>query len=208
VDRDECWKVITEQRLALADLLEELTEQEWQRPSLCSEWRIRDVVAHVAMTPQPPTVPAMVVGAVRARGNFDRLNRDLARQFADTTPAQLLAQLREHADSRRRAVITTPHNLLFDVLVHVQDIAVPLGRTRAMPLAAARVGVERVWTMGWPFWAKRRLRGVRLVATDSDWTAGAGTEVRGPTQAMLLLVTGRVGAALPQLTGPGVGRIA
>jgi hypothetical protein len=38
-----------------------------------------------------------------------------------------------------------------------------------------------LWTMAWPFWARRRLRGLRLVATDADWSAGAGKELRGPS---------------------------
>jgi hypothetical protein len=88
-------------------------------------------------------------------------------------------------------------------MVHVQDVAVPLGLTAAMPLDAARAGAERVWRMGWPFWARRRLRGLRLTAADVDWSAGEGAEVRGPVQALLLLLTGRTETALAQLTGPG-----
>jgi hypothetical protein len=76
-----------------------------------------------------------------------------------------------------------------------------------MPLEAAHEGAGRVWRMGWPFWARRRLRGLRLSATDVEWTAGDGVEVRGPVQALLLLLTGRTGPALPQLTGPGVQRL-
>jgi hypothetical protein len=49
-----------------------------------------------------------------------------------------------------------------------------------MPPEAARAGADRVWTMGWAFWARRRLRGLRLLATDTDWSAGAGAELRGP----------------------------
>ena len=84
----------------------------------------------------------------------------------------------------------------------------PLGLPATMPLEAAREGADRVWRMGWPFWARRRLRGVRLAATDVDWEAGEGVEVRGPIQALLLLLTGRTEAALPHLTGPGLERLA
>ena len=77
-----------------------------------------------------------------------------------------------------------------------------------MPLAAAREGADRVWRMGWPFSARRRLRGLRLSATDVEWAVGDGVEVRGPIQALLLLLTGRTAAALPQLTGSGVQRLA
>jgi hypothetical protein len=87
-----------------------------------------------------------------------------------------------------------------------QDIAIPLGRQRAMPLAAAHAGADRVWTMGWPFWARRRLRGFRLTASDVDWSVGEGPDVRGPIDALLLLLTGRT-AAFSRLTGDGVQRL-
>ena len=127
---------------------------------------------------------------------------------ADRSPAELVAELRALADSRAKPAITTLDNLLFDTLVHVQDIAVPLGLRAAMPLDAAREGVGRVWRMGWPFWARRRMRGLHLIATDVDWSAGAGAEVRGPVQALLLLLTGRTAAALPELSGPGTTQLA
>ncbi|MGY2063718.1 hypothetical protein ACW9HQ_53220, partial [Nocardia gipuzkoensis] len=59
-----------------------------------------------------------------------------------------------------------------------------------------------VWTMGWPFHARRRLHQFRLTATDTDWTAGEGPEIQGPILPLLLLLTGRP-IALRQLTGPG-----
>jgi uncharacterized protein (TIGR03083 family) len=208
MDRDQHWATIARQRRELADLLDDLTDDEWERPSLCTQWRVRDVVAHLVLTPQPPTPGRLLAGAVRVRGDFDRLNHDLAVAHAAATPADLTAQLREHAGSRRRPVVTTYRNLHFDVLVHVQDIAVPLGRSLPMPVDAARTGLERVWTMGWPFHARRVLAGVRLTATDSDWAVGGGPEVRGPTEALLLLATGRTSAALPRLAGPGVARLA
>jgi len=80
-------------------------------------------------------------------------------------------------------VVTNYRNILFDILVHGQDIALPLGLRRDMPVEAARAGATRVWTMGWPFWANRRLRGFRLTATDTTWTSGKGADIRGPIDA-------------------------
>jgi uncharacterized protein (TIGR03083 family) len=208
MDRDESWQVIAEQRLVMADLLADRSPEEWDSPSLCAEWRIRDVAAHVALTPQHPSLGAMIAGAVRARGNFDRLNRDLALQHSSRPTHQLVAELREHATSRRLPAVTTYRNLLFDVLVHVQDVAIPLGVVHPMPVDAARAGVERVWSMGWPFRARRRLAGLRLTATDSDWSGGVGDDVHGPTEALLMLLTGRTSAALPKLNGAGRQRLA
>jgi uncharacterized protein (TIGR03083 family) len=208
MDREASWHVIRDQRLALADLLDDMTDAEWERPSLCDGWRVRDVAAHVALAPQVPGVVFMITEAVRARGSYHRLNHDVAVRHADTrSPAQLVAELRTHAASRRLPAVTNYRNILFDVLVHVQDIAIPLGVSRPMPPSAAAAGAARLWEMGWPFWARRRLRGIRLVATDVPWYAGAGAELTGPIEAILLLLTGRTATALPRLTGAGTARL-
>jgi len=205
MDSEESWQVIAGQRLALADLLAGLSAEEWERPSLCAGWRVRDVAAHVAMAPQVLSIRTMAVEGLRAGGRFHRLNHDMAVRHARSRPAErLVAELREHASSRRLPLVTSYRNILFDILVHGQDIALPLGRTHPMPPSAARAGAARVWSRGWPFWARRRLRGVRLVATDVEWSAGAGPEVEGPIAALLLLLTGRVTTVLPHLAGPGV----
>jgi hypothetical protein len=56
------------------------------------------------------------------------------------------------------------------------------------------------------FRARSRLRGLRLVATDTDWSAGAGEPVEGPIAALLMLLTGR-SALLGQLSGKGAARL-
>lgn len=205
MDREQSWAAIERERLALADLLATLTDDEWDRPSLCAGWRVRDVAAHVALAPQPPGLCTMLAEAARARGSFHRLNHDIAvRHAGDHAGADLVASLRAHAADRTLPPVTTYRNILYDTLVHSQDIAIPLGREHPMPVDAARAGATRVWTMGWPFWAKRRLSGFRLQATDVDWAVGTGPhELRGPIAALLLLITGRT-AANHQLTGDGV----
>ena len=207
MDKDEKWSVIAEQRRVLTDLLDTLTEAQWEHPSLCAEWRVGEVAAHLALTPQSPGLARILALGVRARGNFDAVNRDLAVRHAARRGPAVAAELRDLADSRSKPAITTLDNLLFDTLVHVQDVAVPLGLSVEMPLPAAQAGLDRVWRMGWPFWAKRRLRGLRLRATDVDWSAGTGVEVDGPASALLLLLTGRTAAALPALDGPGTARL-
>jgi len=203
MDVEQRWAVTAEQRRILADLVGGLSEEESRIPSLCSGWRVRDVVAHVSLAPNHPGVWDMLVGAARTRGNFQRLNHDYGVRHAGDRPiAELADELRSAAASRRLPVVTSLDNVLFDMLVHVQDVAIPLGRDVAMPLDAAAAGATRVWTMGWPWWARRRLRGYRLEATDVDWSVGAGRVVRGPIQALLLLLTARP-AALPALSADG-----
>jgi uncharacterized protein (TIGR03083 family) len=203
VDAETSWRVIEQDRLSLATLLENLTDDEWNAPSLCDGWRVKDVAAHVALTPQAPGLLSMLVEGVRAGGRFHKTNCDFAIRHAERPGANLVAELREHASSRRLPKVTNYRNIVVDVLVHGQDIAIPLGIPRKMPKDAALAGIERVWTMGWPFGVKRPLKRFRFTAADVDWAAGDGPEVRGPVSALLLLLTGRP-AGLPQLSGPGV----
>jgi uncharacterized protein (TIGR03083 family) len=208
MDREHGWVVIEQARRQLADLLDSVPETDWDKPSLCDGWRIRDVAAHVLLAPRHPGVGAMLAGAIRARGNLDRLSHDMTVAYAEKMGDGLVAGLRAHAASRRKPPVTTYENLLFDTLVHVQDVAIPLGRTVPMPVDAARAGADRVWAMGWPVWAKRKFaKGYRLVAEDTDWTAGRGPlEIRGPIESLLLLLTGRA-AAVDRLSGDGISRL-
>jgi uncharacterized protein (TIGR03083 family) len=207
MDTEWAWTVILRQRLAIADLLEGLGPAQWESPSLCSQWRVRDVAAHLTTVSTPPSPGSMLADLIRARGSVHRLNTLASRRRAAVPTAQIVADLRAHAASREIPVVTNESNVLFDVLVHAQDIAIPLGIDAPMPPDAAAEGASRVWSMGWPFWAKRRLRGLRLTATDVAWSAGSGAEIRGPIRALLLLVTGRTEAALPLLSGDGVTRL-
>jgi uncharacterized protein (TIGR03083 family) len=201
MDRDELWTTIDAERAALADLLAGLTPEEWGTPSWCAGWRVRDVAAHLTLAHAGLAfaVPALL----RARGSFDRMVHDTAVAAAAAPTEDLVAGLTALVGSRRHAIGTTEVEPLTDVLVHGQDVARPLGRERPVPSAAAATAATRVWSMGWPFWARRRLRGLRLVATDSDWRAGSGAEVVGSTGDLLLLVTGRR-QVLPGLSGAGV----
>jgi uncharacterized protein (TIGR03083 family) len=202
MDEDQSWHVIERERLRLADLLDGLTPEQWESASLCTDWRIRDVAAHLSLVSEPPPPWTFVTNGVRARGNFHRLNTRLTKARAEQPTQAIVASLRRNAASRQLPVVTNYRNVLFDLLVHIQDTAIPLCAELRMPVEAAQDGASRVWSMGWPFWARRRLRGLHLRATDSEWEAGDGSEVRGTTADLLLLLTGRT-ATLDRLSGPG-----
>jgi len=74
VDAETSWRVIEQERLSLAALLENLSDDQWNAPSLCEGWRVKDVAAHVALAAQPPSPLVMVVEGVRAHGQPSRLN--------------------------------------------------------------------------------------------------------------------------------------
>jgi uncharacterized protein (TIGR03083 family) len=202
---DAVWATVDRERRDLADLLESLSDAQWDTPSLCAGWRVREVAAHLTLAHMGPS--RAVVEAVRARGSFDRMIRDTALRRAATPREELVRALRAMVGSRRRAPGVSPLEPLLDALVHGQDIALPLGLRRTMPLDAATTAATRVWTVRWPmsqaFDARRRLRGLQLVADDVDWAVGDGPRVEGPVEALLLVLTGRTAAVHDRLRGPG-----
>ena len=208
-DLDAVWAAIDSERLGLADLLDDLAPAEWEHPSLCAGWRVRDVAAHLALA-QTGTRRA-ALDLLRARGSLPRMIHDSAVRHAAFPTEQLTAQIRAMAGSRRTAPGVTPLEPLLDVLVHGQDVAVPLGRPRPMPVGAATTAATRVWDMPWPmsttFSPRRRLAGLRLVATDAEWAVGEGDLVEGPVRALLMVLTGRTAAVRDQLSGPGASRV-
>ena len=193
------------EREDLLALLETLSPQQWEHPSLCQGWRVRDVVAHVLSYEE-----LGAAGLLKrfAAGHFrtDRINAVGLAEYGGYGPEQLVALLRDHLTPSGLTAGLGGRIGLTDALVHHQDIRRPLGLARDVPagrlttaldtalFAPVLLGVQRVWD-------------VRLVATDLDWAFGRGLEVRGPGEALLMTVAGRRGV-LAELTGPGVARIA
>lgn len=207
MDRDPIPAWTKAERLSVADLLEGLDDHEWRADSLCSGWTVRDVAAHLTLSTRT-TLGDVLKGAVLARGNWERMEFDAAKKRAGAFgPAELVAQIRETAGSARRAPLSSPLDPLTDFLVHGQDIARPLGRARPMPVERTVAALGHVVSS--PFYgARKRLRNVRLVATDANWSTGEGPDLaEGPAGDLLLLVTGRP-AGLAGVTGPGAARLA
>ncbi|OHV30264.1 hypothetical protein BBK14_16755 [Parafrankia soli] len=206
MQKDEVWRAIDTQRLRVAGLLEKLTDDEWRSPSLCDGWTVRDVAAHLTM--QQTGLGGALRMAARSPGGMKRVIRCSACLRAAAPTEQMIAGIRGMVGSRKHNVGVTYRETLIDILVHGLDIAVPLDRPLEIPLDAAAVAADRVWsvvfpTFGYPFFPRKRLRGLRLTASDADWAAGEGAPVDGPMDAILLLLTGRV-AALSRLSGDGV----
>ena len=200
----DVFALVSAERLRLADALDELTAEEWDRPSRCDGWSAHVVAAHLN-APWAVSIPAMVGAIARSfsiHGGFDRVARGLAGQL---DPRACVAGLREHADSHFTPPGYGPEAPLNDVLVHGADILVPLGRSVDPAPEALRTAL--VWL------ASGRARGIaprgRVVglsvdATDVDVVAGAGPDViRGPALALCSALCGRRDA-LGSLDGPGV----
>ena len=201
----EHWTAIAAERRALADQLEGLTEEQWATASLCDGWTVHDVAAHLAGVNQIK-MSEVVVALVRSRFSFARANRLMVARQAARPSQDIVADLRRFADGRFAPPGFGSVAPLTDVLVHGQDIRIPLGLATDRPLEPWKDSLDFLVTKK----ARRgfvanALPGLRFSATDLDWSygEGAGNEVSGPAIALALALLGRP-ALIDQLEGPGM----
>lgn len=188
------------ERADLAELLAGLAPQQWQAPTLCDGWQVRDVVAHVLSYEE---LDAAGLARRLARGRFllGRANAAGVTAYAGYDPQQLLDLLHRSMRPRGLTAAFGGRIALLDAMIHQQDIRRPLGITRDIPAERIRTALTFA-RIAPPIGAPWRIRGLRLVATDLDWAAGRGDEVRGPAEALLMAMAGRRGVT-DELTGPG-----
>jgi uncharacterized protein (TIGR03083 family) len=193
------------ERADLATLLRELTPEQWEAPSLCTEWPVRDVVAHVVSYEELDGR-----GLLRryARGRFvpRRVNAVGVGVDAGHPTHQLVEVLERHLQPRGLTAGFGGRIALVDGVIHHQDIRRPLGLLRDVPVERLRPVLDFA-RLAPPIGAFTRIRGLRLVATDFDWAAGKGAEVSGPGEALLMAMAGR-GDALDELCGAGLAVLA
>lgn len=191
------------ERADLAEFLATLTPQDWEAPSLCTRWTVKDVVAHM-ISYEELGAPGLLKRF--AKGWIVRANQVGVDEFSALSPQQLLEFLRNHLQPRGLTAGFGGMIALVDGTIHHQDIRRALGRPRIVP--ADRL--ERVLDLvpGNPrLGAGRRIRGLRLRANDVDWAHGRGPEVTGPGEALLMAMSGRR-AALADLDGAGLPTLA
>ncbi|TFV44876.1 maleylpyruvate isomerase family mycothiol-dependent enzyme [Blastococcus sp. TF02A_35] len=193
------------EREDLHDLLVGLSPEQWRAPSLCAGWSVKDVVAHMLGYEE---LGWGQLAQRFARGLFlvDRVNALRLRECASRTPDELVELLETHLVPTGLTAGMGGAIGLTDGMIHQQDIRRPLGLARDIP-AERLVPALRTALFAPTLLGVLRVRDVRLVATDMDWSFGRGPEVRGTGEAILMTVAGRRDA-LDELSGPGRTRVA
>lgn len=206
----DAWQLVRRQRLDLADSLADVDSTGWETASMCTGWRVRDVVGHLVGIAEGTLSPHRALpGIIRHRFDVDAfLNHD-ARANGRAEPRDLLRRLRESAGSRHLPPGRRPADVLADLVVHTQDVLRPLGIVRTAAPQVLLITLSRSVPQGPPLRTRQRAAGLRLRATDIDWSWGNadGAEVNGPAQALLLALTGRA-SGLADLSGPGAATLA
>ncbi len=198
-------RLARDERADFAAFLATLSPRRWQAPTLCEQWRVRDVVAHV-ISYDDLDIRGLLAVAARGRLRLGRINAAALARYETRSPEQLLALLTDHLQPRGLAAALGGRVALVETLIHHQDIRRALGRPRHIPaerlLPALRLAMIAPDIAG-PW----RIRGVRLVATDLCFSAGAGPQARGAAEALLMTIAGRRGVA-SELSGPGQAKLA
>ena len=194
-----------DEREEFASFLDGLTTEQWSSPTLCELWTVRAVAIHTVSYDEL-SAAGLVGRFLRGRLNTDRINAIGVADYADRSAEQITALIRANAE---------PHGLtggfggriaLTDGMIHQQDIRRSIGMPRSIDPDRLRTALDfaRFAPTIRGAW---RARGVRLVATDLDWSRGKGDEVRGTGEALLMVMAGRR-AALDDLDGPGKAKLA
>jgi uncharacterized protein (TIGR03083 family) len=198
---ESIWPTIHAERQALADDLDNLSEQQWATRSLCTEWDVHDVLAHL-LSAAKMTPPRFATRFAAAGFNFDKFAGKQVAIEGAAGPAATLAAFRA-AQTRETAPPGPKETWLGEAFVHGEDIRRPLGIKRDYPLPSVARTIAFYAKSNAIIGGRDRVSGLTLKASDTDFSVGSGPVVEGPAISLLLAASGRK-AALDELSGPGV----
>jgi len=197
----EIWTNIHAERSALADTWEGLSPDQWSTASWCGGWSVHVTAGHVLAAAEQ-TIPNFYKEFVQAGFRFNVFADRAARRLAEVPPEDLVRRLRQRTT-------TTNHPpapvvvMLGEIVVHGEDIRRPLGIKHGIAEEALVAVADNYTGTNLLIGSKRRIAGLRLVASDAGWTHGDGPEVNGPLASLILAMSGRT-EALGDLDGPGL----
>jgi uncharacterized protein (TIGR03083 family) len=198
---DELWALVHAERAALAKDLDGLGAEQWRHDTLCGDWDVGQVVAHLtaaASLSQWRWLRSML----GARFRPDVHNQKRLAEHRGSTPAETLDRFRAVIDSTTAPSSHTPA-YLGEVVVHAQDIRQPLGLTQEPSVEALTPVAEFFAGRNFAVPSRTRAAGLQLRADDGPFAAGTGPLVTGSTLALVMSMAGRV-PYLAGLDGPGV----
>jgi uncharacterized protein (TIGR03083 family) len=193
--------MIHAERGSLAGFLGTLTPEQWSAPTWCDQWNVQQLVGHLVAAANI-TAPHFFVGLAKHGFSFDKfVDGDLC-TFAAGAPGDV----KQRFDSITTSTRTPPgpkYVALGEVMVHGEDIRRALGAKGEHPAEHLATLAEMYKKTGAPLRGKPRVAGLKLTATDVDWSTGDGPEVSGPAMSLILAMVGRA-PALDDCRGDGV----
>lgn len=201
LQKSKLWALVHAERIALAEDLSGLSVQQWRHQTLCGQWDVEQVVAHLAAaasTNRWRWLRSMAAARLRP----DVHNERRLAEHRGRTPAETLDRFRALARSTTAPSGHTPA-WLGEVVVHGHDIRQPLGKAGGSSVEAFTAVADFFARRDFTVRSRSRARGLHLQADDGPFAAGTGLTVTGPTLALVMSLAGRP-TYLEQLHGPGV----
>ena len=195
------WALAHAERAALAKDLAGLDAEQWQHGTLCGEWDVEQVVAHLtaaASLNQWQWLRSMLA----ARFRPDVHNQRQLAQHCGSTPAETLDRFSAVITSTRAPSSHTPA-YLGEVVVHAQDIRRPLGLVRTPGVDALTPVADFFARRDFTVASRTHVADLQLRADDGPFATGTGPLVTGSTLALVMSMAGRV-SYVAELDGPGV----
>jgi uncharacterized protein (TIGR03083 family) len=200
-------ELISPHRAALAETLAGLGADQWAGPTLCAGWTPAHVLAHLTM-PYRISEQDFMQGLQRCGGDFTRFSDEIAETDSKIPQEELVGVLAANVETAWAPPGGGLAGALSHDVIHGLDICWPLGREVPTPAGAmttvldsitsplppeARAGMSaelhpgagQTTLFGFP------LDGIRVSATDLDWSAGQGAELTGRSRDLLPLLAGR-----------------
>jgi uncharacterized protein (TIGR03083 family) len=193
--------VIAAHRRALAAALDTLVAGQWRSASLCAGWTAAHVLAHQTM-PFRISEADFMAGLQRAGGDFTKFSDEVADRDSKLPPAEMVAALRDNADTPWSPPGGGLTGALTHDVIHGLDIAWPLGLVYEIPQRAATVTLDALTSTGDHSLFGFPLEGIRVTASDLDWSSGQGAELTGRSRDLVPLLAGR---AVPREVFDGEG---
>lgn len=181
---------VTAEFLSLADLLDTVPAGGWDTPSLCAGWRVREVVAHMTM-PVRYSEEQFMAELRNCEGDFTRLSNTVATRDGALPTRTLVGNLRDETMHHWAPPGGGYLGALNHVVIHGLDITVPLGTSPSATAENLRIVLDDLTSGGAHAHFGFDLGGLRLHATDMDWSFGSGKPVGGAAADLTLLICGR-----------------
>ena len=184
MSRPDLMTLAEEERTDLLALLHSLSDEQWNAPSLCTQWRVRDVATHIVSYDELSALTT--VGTfIRAGLRINGVNAVALQRYRDLEPSAIIDLLRRNLRPSGLPKGFGGGIALTDGTIHHQDIRRALNLPRTIP--EHRLTPVLDFALGAPTLpAKKNAKGLSLNATDIDWSSGEGREVSGAGEALLM----------------------
>lgn len=202
---DDRWSVAGKFRTEFADMVSALGDEQWNGPTLCVDWTPHDVLAHLTWFAETKSFLA----TMEATGfNIVEAIRDGVTEMTRRSPDDLIDVLRECATTTLPIPGAPEQGTVCDIAIHTQDVRRALGLAGQLDPTMLRGPLEFMVTHDYAaiVFDRTKVQGLRLVATDIEWTHGEGPEVIGAAEPIMMALAGR--PTVDELHGDGVETLA